>query len=321
MSDYRLARPDKFSVLIVSPPSYAHSECFREVAETLNAGLIGLGYQSTVTDKIIPGTRTIVLGSNLLAAYPNYASLVPQGSIIYNLEQLENNQFWRSSQFFALVRRFTVWDYATENCSVFRKHGIAVQQILPISYHEVLSRIQRSALQDIDVLFIGSMNERRHAIMNRMRHAGLNAIALFGKYGKERDAYIARSKLLLNMHFHPAKILEQVRVSYYLANKIPVLSESSADKNTDSEWSRGVYFSEYENLTRSAILLCQDETQRSELGNRGFDFIKTRPITHHLRTALNGVENTKLAHASLRRNDPCFCGSGRRYKHCHGSFL
>jgi preprotein translocase subunit SecA len=35
----------------------------------------------------------------------------------------------------------------------------------------------------------------------------------------------------------------------------------------------------------------------------------------------NEEENTKqiLKNKKIGRNEPCFCGSGKKFKHCHGS--
>ena len=30
-------------------------------------------------------------------------------------------------------------------------------------------------------------------------------------------------------------------------------------------------------------------------------------------------ENIVLPKKKIKRNEPCYCGSGRKYKHCHGS--
>jgi hypothetical protein len=51
---------------------------------------------------------------------------------------------------------------------------------------------------------------------------------LFGVYGKERDEYIGRSKILLNIHYYTTMIFEAVRVSYLLNNRCCVVSEESS---------------------------------------------------------------------------------------------
>lgn len=36
-----------------------------------------------------------------------------------------------------------------------------------------------------------------------------------------------------------------------------------------------------------------------------------------LQTLWNSLFKKPEAHAKLGRNEPCYCGSGRKYKHCH----
>lgn len=309
-----------YSVLIVTPPGYPHSQCFNEVADTICDGLKSLGYEAAITTVVRPGTRHIVLGSHLLVDHP---LALPPDSILYNLEQLAGNPFFSSPAFYALLRRYAVWDYAQDNLSALAAQGVRAQALLPICYYEGLTRIAPSATKDIDVLFIGSTNDRRQNALVAMDAAGLQVVSLFNKYGAERDAFIARSKLLLNVHFYPAKILEQVRISYYLANKVAVLSELSSNDAVDTDWGRGICAVPYEQLVAEAVRLCRDDVARADLCERGFAFIKERSIVPHLKAALAATTTPQLSEpaASLRRNDPCHCGSGKRFKHCHGKGL
>ena len=43
---------------------------------------------------------------------------------------------------------------------------------------------------------------------------------LFGDYGEVRDRWIARSRVVLNIHFYDIKVAEQVRLSYLLNNGV-----------------------------------------------------------------------------------------------------
>jgi hypothetical protein len=180
-----------------------HSQCFVEVAETLNYGLRSLGYDSILARDFIPDRRHIVLGSNLL---PKAGIEPPPGSILYNLEQIKNNPFWVTPQLVQLMKKYSVWDYSTSNVDELAKFGIHVESLVPVSYCEQLTRIKQSDIQDIDVLFIGSINERRSKILTAAGALGLKVVHLFGRYGAERDAFIGRAKLLLNTHFHDAKV-------------------------------------------------------------------------------------------------------------------
>ena len=60
-----------------------------------------------------------------------------------------------------LFKRFSVWDYSTDNVLELKKLGVNVESLLPICYEKHLTRIEKAKEQDIDVLFIGSLNPRR----------------------------------------------------------------------------------------------------------------------------------------------------------------
>jgi len=220
-----------------------------------------------------------------------------------------------------LLKRYTVWDYSPLNKDALLKEGVSVQCLLPIGYSSDLTRIPNIWPKDIDILFIGSMNERREKIVRDMTEKGIKVVTLFNSYGSERDQYIARSKILLNMHFYEAKILEVVRISYYLANKICVLSEESSDPLDDKEWSHGVYFSPYEKLVTAANYLLSNEKVRTDISDRGFAFIQKRGLESDLSIALRDhqLKSTLQGIAPLQsRLSACICGSGKRYKHCCG---
>lgn len=276
----------KWAVTIVSPPNYIHSLVFREVAETILYGLRAIGYDAVLTEEgALPGRRHIVLGSSLLFHYPiKFAD----DAIIYNLEQVENNEGWIRPELIAVFKKYTVWDYCEANVRALTKFGIRVAQVLPIGYTKELTRIQKSPQQDIDVLFLGSMNPRRLAVIEAMKVFGLRVIHPFGAYGAERDELIGRSKLLLNLHFYDAKILEVVRISYYLANRCAVLSERSANPEDDRIFEKGLFFSEYLDLARRARELCDNPQLLKTTAKRGFAIMKERNIEGYLRSAISG---------------------------------
>lgn len=276
----------KFAIVICSIPGYIHSECFREIAETVHYGLEKLGLDSCISDgNFIEGRQHIILGAHLLMSYATLPEL-PPGSILYNLEQLENNTELWVSGYLSLMRQYTVWDYSHENRKYLRSLGINVENILPISYYPGLESIQYRAEKDIDVLFIGSINPRREAMIAVMRAMGLEVVTLFGCYGYQRNVFISRAKILLNVHLYEAKILELVRISFYLANKCCVISERSASLKVDQEWSEGVAFGSYNELPLLAESLCKDNVKRRALARIGHTLIKKRKIEITLRDAL-----------------------------------
>ena len=50
--------------------------------------------------------------------------------------------------------------------------------------------------------------------LNNLTKKNIKIKCLFGVYGKERDDWISKSKLVLNMHMYDSKIFEIIRVFY-----------------------------------------------------------------------------------------------------------
>ena len=76
-------------------------------------------------------------------------------------------------------------------------------------------------------------------MLNALRGGGFRVEWLLNLYGADRDALLARSKIVINMHQHDAQVFEIVRVSYLLANRRTVVSERGALRLRRSMWSRG----------------------------------------------------------------------------------
>lgn len=214
-----------FNITMVKPDGYVHTAAFDEIGETLLFDLQELSLNAKLCINAIDSeARNIVLGANLLQ--PATFAQLPKGTIIYNFEQLGNKSAWDTPELRWLLSNFQVWDYSTENLQYLET--LVMDQspkLAPIGYCAALSRIEKPVEQDIDVLFYGSLNERRKMVLDSLREAGLNVVHLFGVYGEERDAHIARAKVVLNIHFYDTKTFETARVSYLLANKKAVVSE------------------------------------------------------------------------------------------------
>jgi hypothetical protein len=274
----------KLAVTIVSPPGYVHSAAFIEVAETIHCALLSLGHDSVLTaEGNIPGRLHIVLGSNLL---PHYPLPLSRDAILYNLEQVSLGSSWFRPELIDIFRSHVVWDYSRKNAATLDALGIHVGHVLPIGYVKELTRIQFATERDIDVLFFGSMNPRRQEIVDRIRATGLRTMAAFGVYGQERDSLIGRAKLLLNVHYYDAKVLEIVRISYLLANRCAVLSERSSDLTEDEAFAEGVAFADYELIAARARELIDAPDVCDRLARRGFEIMSARSAPEFLREAL-----------------------------------
>ena len=291
-----------FAVAVVSPSSHPNiGGGFREIAEAVHHGLLALGHDSVLTNRLdLHDRRTIVLGANHVI---HYGLEVPKNPIFYNLEQLGHDSPWMAMPaFIDLFRRYPTWDYSPANIEYLATLGLPRPTHVPIGYVPELTRIAPAA-EDIDVLFYGMPSERRYAVLRDLHDRGLRVKWLLGALGASRDAWIARSKIVLNVHYWEAKIFEIARVSYLLANRRVVVSERGADPTLERDLESGVAFADYDELVDRCVELLGDERARRELAERGYQAFSARSqadILHHALAALEGVTRETAARDDSR---------------------
>jgi hypothetical protein len=278
-----------FSIWIVSPAGYQHSRCFEEAALALRDAFAVLGFEAPiVTDPGEIRDRAVVLGANLLSS----AQTLPPGLILYNLEQIQRDSPWLTPGYLELLRRYPVWDYSARNIERLKDYGIERVALCGIGYMPALTRIP-AAIEDVDVVFVGSLNDRRRHVLDALAREGKSVRAGFNLYGGERDALIARAKLVLNLHFYESQVFEIVRVSYLLANRKCVVSETGHDSTLEGPLRDGVAFAPYDDLAETCLRLLEQPRERARLAARGFaDF-----------SALSQVPMLQRALASTRPAD------------------
>jgi len=213
-----------YHVCIFAAENNPHAACFLEVALLLKYSLISLGFSCSIAvNRFSTDSINIFIGSNILrSAIPGVRY------IIYQLEQISDKEWVHSdSQKMLLEKADAIWDYSPQNIAFLKSQGIEARY-LPAGYHAALEQVHMSAEKDIDILFYGSKNRRREDVLNRiLKDRKYKLQYIYGLYGKERDALIARAKIVLNLHFYAAGLFECVRVSYLLNNRCFVVSEES----------------------------------------------------------------------------------------------
>lgn len=271
----------KLAITIVKPAGYQHSEAFREVAVTLERTCARLGHEATITHELnLPGHQHIVLGAHLLEQPP------PPDAIIYNLEQVQPMAPWLTPKHLSVLRGHPVWDYSRANIARLAELGAAKATHVPIGYVPELTRIAPATTEDIDVLLVGSTNERRLKVLKALRAKGLKVHVGFGVYGAARDQLLARAKVVLNVHYYEARVFEIVRVSYLLANSRCVVSEHGVDSEEEEALATGVAFVDYEHLVDRCAQLVADEAERARFKQTGFRLIQQRDVSTALSQAL-----------------------------------
>ncbi|HEX4648710.1 MAG TPA: methyltransferase domain-containing protein [Steroidobacteraceae bacterium] len=255
-----------FHLLHVRPPGYAHTEALTELAETVAFGLRHLGMRAFYREPPPPQpARTIVIGGHLLDERQLQA--LPRDAILYNSEQIQDGSPWLGGPYFRALMRHPVWDYSAENVRRLAAHGARSACYVPVGYVPELVRIP-PLREEIDVLFYGSVNPRRQQILDALKARGLNVVALFGVYGEERDRAIGHARVVLSVHYYPAKIFETVRVSYLLANAKAVVAECGPDTFVEEDLREAVRAVPYEGLVDACVELVRDGASRTALGER-----------------------------------------------------
>jgi hypothetical protein len=156
-----------------------------------------------------------------------------------------------------------------------------------------LSRIKPVPRQDIDILWYGSLNERRSHILQQLHDRGCIVKALFGVYGEERDSFIARAKIVINIHFFESKIIEIGRIYYLLANKRFVISEKGNDRELEEPIRDGLVFTDYDNLVAQCVKYLNEDASRNEIAARGFAKITSFSQIQFLSDVLNNGQINK----------------------------
>ena len=219
----------------------------------------------------MPGRADVVLLAHVASVLKQP---IRQDAIIYNFEPLYDGA--RSLRpdlgYLNLMRQHEVWDYQRRNVAYLCAHGIDAKHV-PYRYSPALER-PAIAEKSIDVLFVGSMSDRRRAILNELG-AVCQVEVVKNCYGQQLDELIAAARVVLNVHFtdapHP---LEVVRLNYLMANGCAVVSERGWDDEENAEYEAGVYF------TDDPVKACQDVLAGdwAGLGARGQTLIRSMPM-------------------------------------------
>ena len=271
----------RYCIWIVTPEGYRHSRCFEEVALALREAFAAVGMAAPiVTDASAIEGRAIALGADLLQDRP-----CPDDAILYNFEQVYQNPVVMTPAYAELLRRHRVWDYSARNIEALAAHGVKAA-LCGVGYMPGLTRIAPAPVQDIDVLFIGLMNPRRGQVLDQIAAQGAKIKVAFDCYGAERDALIARAKIVLNLHFYEAKLFEIVRVSYLLANRVCVVSETGLEPGLEAPFAGGVAFAGYGGLAMACQRLLADDQMRARIAARGFEQMRGQSQLEMLKRAL-----------------------------------
>lgn len=275
-----------YALVLFTPPDSPDSG-LDDVRLPLYFALLELGHNvDLLQNSISPIRRNIIFG------YQDRPDItldsLPPDTIIYNLEQVIFRSRAMQPHYLEALRHFPVWDYSERNIEKLRHdYGVKTITHVPLGYMPQMTKINPDYPKDIDVLLYGCPCARRTGIINELKNKGVNALLACDVFGGLRDGLIARSRLLLNVHFHVPGILEVVRLSYLWANRIPVVSELNEDTEAPAGYEQACVYSPYQNIVEQVLITLEDEQLCRDLGNRGHNVFAARKYTDILRKVLN----------------------------------
>lgn len=259
---------------------------YQEVIDSVVWGLRELGHTVEFgVDTFSESATNIIFGAQMLEM--DVISKLPPSTIVYNFEQVRGETTLKPPMLYAAAN-FKIWDYSEGNAEAWKKLN-ADCRIVPVGYAEPLTRIPKAPIQDIDVLMYGAPGPDRMDAFFHLCHSGLKVVFVCGLYGKARDELIARSKLIVNIHFYTAKkIFEVVRVSYLLANRKAVVADIDPETVIEEDIRAGICVAAPSMLVQECHNIVFNDARRQAIEEAGFEAIRSRDIRPILETALAG---------------------------------
>ena len=148
---------------------------------------------------------------------PTHISIFTQVDYLLKFKQEEN---------------FQIWDMDEANVVFLDGCGVKVDRLKPLKYTSCLKQLESKESPEIDLLFYGSLNERRVNIIREITKPFYwnkwSVVTMQGINLDKIDSYIKNSKIILNLHHtEPLNRQEQPRIFYPVINDKCVLSEPS----------------------------------------------------------------------------------------------
>lgn len=279
------------TIVTITPDGNPHTAAFDDLSAGLESAFRTLGVAvERRTNEIAHSGVNLLIGAHLIDSQV-LADHLPANTVILNLEQIRGFDVQARGIYLSLLKRLTVWDYSMRNIVELRRMTQNPNiRHLAVGYVPEMTRFLPPSEQTVDVLFYGSSNPRRNAVLRGLAEAGLNVKHLFSVYGAERDQAIAEAKVVLNVHYYEDCIHEIVRTSYLLANSKAVVSECGPKTEIDDDIREAMVAVPYADLVRACVSLVHDDMRRRALETRAFEVFVKRDQVKILRDTIAATE-------------------------------
>jgi hypothetical protein len=263
---------------------------FTEAALCLRDSLRAAGWTSTHRrNEVDPQAYSIVLGA--LPPFPTQVALLdPRRTLIANFEQLGSASTIAGGPYEEWLRDWVVVDYHSRNVEYLRRRhpGQRVFEIPLVPGPSVAFEVA-PAEPVVDVLFFGSMNERRSALLTQLKAAGLTVELVAGAYGDELAPAVRRARLVLHIHYYDTALFPVLRMLQPVAAGVPVVCETSVFSHL-SDWSQsGMVFAPYEELVQACLQLLASPDEQRKRAAQAQAFARTLEFAAPFERALDSL--------------------------------
>ena len=242
-------------------PYHPRPYVFTEAARCLRHSIEAAGYPCAVHQSVVPPEGvSVVFG--LFPEHPLVEMLDPRRTLLFNLEQLGSSSSLVSEKYLQLLGRYGGFDYNSSNLSVRHAMGMDMPAFelpllpcLPVLPSPVVCE------KTTDILFFGSINPRRSALLDQLESAGCCVERIAGAYGSELTPALQRRKLVLNLHFYETALFGPLRCLQPVEQGVPIVNETSVFSRWN-DWSKsGMVFADYTDLSDACLALLALSTQ------------------------------------------------------------
>ncbi len=226
-----------------------------EVAVCLRDSIRAAGYASEhLVNRIDPDAFSIIL-QGMPAFQAELAHMHPARCAIFNFEQLGPN-LAAGPDYRRWLADWLVVDYHNKNVELLKRENGPGQLAFELPIVPSAALAQASTTEPtVDVLFYGTMSERRRVVIDRLQDLGLTVEVVAGAYGVELAPAVQRARLVLHVHFYETGLFPVARILQPVMQGVLIVCETSVFSPLNDWLDSGIVFAGYDELANTCAEL------------------------------------------------------------------
>jgi hypothetical protein len=233
-------------------PYWPQPFVFTEVAICLRDAIRAAGHSSEhLVNRIDPAAYSIILGGTQ-AFQRELAHMDPARCAIFNFEQVGSSSAMAAPEYRRWLADWLVLDYHSSNIEFLRRENGARQLAFEVPLVPSGNLVvPGEAVKTVDVLFYGTMSERRERVVRELEAMGLKVEVVAGAYANELAPAVRRAKLVLHVHFYETALFPVARVLQPVMLGVPIVCETSVFSELNDWSNSGIVFAGYGELAQT----------------------------------------------------------------------